>query len=300
MNTALIFSIQKFSIHDGPGIRTTIFFKGCPLSCQWCHNPESQSYHKEILINQEGCSLCGQCEIHCSRGAIQRNKDGIFHDESKCNACEVCMDHCVNNAREVAGKEYTVPELMREIIKDKAFYQESNGGVTLSGGECMVQIDFVQEVVQECKRQGISVAIDTCGYAPKESFLRIVEDVDLFLYDVKLLDSNLHQQYTGRDNSLILDNLKLLSHQGAVIYLRLPLIEGINTKDEHIQQVLDFIHDLTIDQVSLLPYHHMGKIKYKRLNLEYPFVNFSSPSEDRLIEIQSMFLQENYKVKIGG
>lgn len=300
MSKALIFNIQKFSVHDGPGIRTTIFFKGCPLTCQWCHNPESQSCQKEILIDTERCSLCGRCEEHCSQQAIQKINGKLLYDKEKCNHCEVCMDYCYNNAREIAGQEYTVPELMLEIQKDQAFYEQSGGGVTLSGGEVMMQIDFVAELVKACKEQGISVAIDTCGYASQESFLRIMEDVDLFLYDIKIMDTKEHRQYIGHDNALILENLKLLSDKGAVIQLRLPLIEGINTTDGHIQTIIDFISDLTIHSINLLPYHHMGKDKYKKLQMEYPLEQFSRPSEERLKEIQLMFIQKHYQVKIGG
>jgi pyruvate formate lyase activating enzyme len=300
MSKALIFNIQKFSVHDGPGIRTTIFFKGCPLTCQWCHNPESQSYQKEFLIDRDRCSLCGRCEEHCSQHAMQKINGKMLYDKSKCNYCEECMDYCYNNAREIAGQEYTVPELMLEIQKDQAFYEQSGGGVTLSGGEVMTQIDFVAELIGACKEQGISVVIDTCGYAPQESFLRIMEDVDLFLYDIKTMDPNTHRQYMGQDNVLILENLKLLSSKGAVIQLRLPLIEGINTTDEHIQMIINFISDLTIHSINLLPYHHMAKDKYKKLQMEYPLEPFSRPSEERLREIQMMFIQKNYQVKIGG
>jgi pyruvate formate lyase activating enzyme len=300
MSKALIFNIQKFSVHDGPGIRTTIFFKGCPLTCQWCHNPESQSYQKEILIDRERCSLCGRCKEHCSQQAIQMVNGKVLYNKNKCNYCESCVDYCYSNAREIAGQEYTVSELMIEIQKDKAFYEQSGGGVTLSGGEVMTQIGFVAELVEACKEQGISVVIDTCGYAPQESFLRIMENVDLFLYDIKIMDSNEHRQYMGQDNALILENLKLLSNKGATIQLRLPLIEGINTTDDHIQMIIDFISDLTIHSINLLPYHHMGKDKYKKLQMEYPLEQFSRPSEERLKEIQMMFIQKNYQVKIGG
>lgn len=300
MNKALIFNIQKFSVHDGPGIRTTIFFKGCPLTCQWCHNPESQSYQKEILIDTDRCSQCGQCQGHCSQQAIQRINGKVLYDKSKCSYCEECMDYCYNNAREIAGRGYTVPELMLEIQQDKAFYEQSGGGVTLSGGEVMTQIDFVEELVRACKEQGISVVIDTCGYAPRENFQRIMEYVDLFLYDIKTIEPKEHRHYMGKDNVLILDNLKFLSQEGANIQLRLPLIEGINATNEHIQMIINFISDLTIPSISLLPYHHMGKDKYKKIQMEYPIENFSRPSEERLQEIQTMFIQKNYQVKIGG
>ena len=298
MRKALLFNIQKFSVHDGPGIRTTIFFKGCPLTCQWCHNPESQSYQAEILIDRDRCTRCGECEKHCSQQAAWQNNHQLFYDAEKCNACERCIDYCCKNAREIAGKEYTVQDVTQEIHKDKAFYEQSGGGVTLSGGEVMTQIDFVEELVKACKEQGITVVIDTCGYAPSENFLRIMKYVDVFLYDIKLMDSGEHEHYTGRDNSLILENLRLLSNHDAVIQLRLPLIEGINTKNEQIQDIIDFIATLKIHSINLLPYHHMGQGKYKKLNCLLPVLE--RPSDLRLEEIQSMFKQANYKVQIGG
>lgn len=288
MQRPLIFNIQKFSIHDGPGIRTTIFFKGCPLSCKWCHNPESQSYEKEILVHKERCTSCGRCQKNCPAG----NKP--------CLSCESCVDACYHNAREVIGKAYTVQELVSEIQKDRPFYEQSGGGVTLSGGEVMTHIDFVEELVKACRQQGISVAIDTCGYAPWESFMRIIEDVDIFLYDVKCVDKEDHRKYIGKNNDLILENLKKLSDYGANINLRLPLIRGINTDDKHIEQVLDVISNLTITSINLLPYHNFAAGKYKKINMEYLSEIFSRPSDERVAEIQSRFKEANYKIKIGG
>lgn len=300
MQTALIFNIQKFSIHDGPGIRTTIFFKGCPLACRWCHNPESQSYHTEIMINPDHCTQCGQCEQNCPEQAITWQHDKLVYNRGRCNVCGTCIDTCYNNARELVGKEYTVPELMLEIEKDHSFYEHSGGGVTLSGGEVMVQIDFVEQLIKACRNRGISVVIDTCGYAPSGNFLRIVNAVDLFLYDIKLMEPDLHHQYTGQDNALILSNLRLVSDQGGKIDLRLPLIEGINTRDEDIQRVIDFARPLHIYSIHLLPYHDIGKGKYHKLSVEYCGDNFITPSSERLQEIAAMFKNEKYQITIGG
>jgi pyruvate formate lyase activating enzyme len=300
VQTALIFNIQKFSVHDGPGIRTTIFFKGCPLACQWCHNPESQSYRTEIMVNPDRCTQCGQCEQHCPEQAITWRDDNLVYDRGRCKVCGACIDYCCNNAREVVGKDYTVPELMIEIEKDRSFYEHSGGGVTLSGGEAMMQIDFVEQLIKACKDSGISVVIDTCGYAPSENFLRIVNNVDLFLYDIKLMDPDLHVRYTGQDNVLILKNLQLLSDQGAKIDLRLPLIEGVNTSDEEIQSVIDFASHLHIDSIHLLPYHDIAKGKYHKLDVKYSGENFLIPSAERLQAIAAMFKNEHYQIMIGG
>lgn len=300
MKSALIFNIQKFSVHDGPGIRTTVFFKGCPLTCQWCHNPESQSYEQEIVFHSNRCSSCGRCTKSCRQQAISMVEGQVVYDASRCIYCGVCVENCYNNSWEIMGKLYTVPQLMSEIVKDRPFYEQSGGGVTLSGGEVMTQIEFALELVKACKEQGISVAIDTCGYAPLENFSRILEHVDVFLYDIKLMDSKRHDYYIGMDNTLILENLKMLSSCGATISLRLPLIEGINTDDEHIHQVLDFIESLRIGVIHLLPYHDMAIGKYEQWNMECPVEKFFAPSNERLEEIRELFKQANYKVKIGG
>ncbi|VBB09674.1 radical sam [Lucifera butyrica] len=300
MKKALIFNLQKFCVHDGPGIRTTVFFKGCPLHCLWCHNPESQSFHKEMLFNPEQCTGCGQCIRSCSQGALSQAEKYPVYDAAKCLFCETCIDHCIYNARELAGREYTVGEILREIEKDRPFYDQSGGGVTFSGGEALAQIDFVAELAGACRERGISVALDTCGYAPFDSFSRLLDRVDVFLYDIKLMDAGLHRQYTGVDNSLILENLRRLSAQQAEIHLRLPLIEGINTNDGHINGVIDLCRDVKVAMVNLLPYHAIGQGKYRKLGMEPAAGQLAKPSEQRLAEIQSRLERAHLKVKIGG
>ncbi|AKL96014.1 pyruvate formate lyase activating enzyme [Clostridium aceticum] len=300
MNKALITNIQKYSLHDGPGIRTTVFLKGCPLKCIWCHNPENQSYHKQMMYNKEKCNLCGGCQRKCSIGAIHIKTENIDVDSEKCNFCENCTEFCINNAREIVGQEYTTSELMKEIEKDKIFYEQSGGGVTFSGGEAMHQIDFLHEIARKCKTKGISVAIDTCGQVSFQHFEKLLEDVDIFLYDLKLMNSQEHKKYTGVPNEVILDNLKELSKKGAKIYLRLPLIEGINTDNENINAIVKFIKNLNIVHINLLPYHEIGSDKYKRLNMKYEYALMKKPSDERLQEIKTLFEKNNFKVKIGG
>ncbi|MGL5312202.1 MAG: glycyl-radical enzyme activating protein, partial [Peptostreptococcaceae bacterium] len=185
MSNPLVINIQKCSIHDGPGIRTTVFFKGCPLNCTWCHNPESQTYHKDVLYSEEKCNKCESCLKYCPEKAIYTSYEKICLDREKCTYCETCLDYCLNNAREVVGKEYTVKDLIKEIEKDRLFYEESNGGVTLSGGEVMTQnIDYIEKIAKTCNDKGIGVVIDTCGYAKYENFERVLPYVDMFLYDI--------------------------------------------------------------------------------------------------------------------
>ena len=271
--TPYIFNIQKFSTHDGDGVRTTIFFKGCPLRCMWCHNPESQHYYKELIFHRHKCTACGRCVAKCKQGANSIVDGKIVFDRSKCTACGVCTDWCITEARELAGKEYTVDALVKEAMKDKIFYEQSGGGVTLSGGEVMASqhMDYVEEVCRKLHENGVSVFIDTSGYTDYENLKRILPYVDVFLYDIKVMDPEDHKKYIGVDNSLILENLKKLSDEGAGLYIRLPIIQQVNATDEHIESVIHFLKENNIHarQVNLLPYHDIGKGKYASLDMEY-------------------------------
>lgn len=300
MKKAMITNIQRFSVHDGPGIRTSIFFKGCPLSCIWCHNPETQKYTSEILFNKEKCTLCGVCVSKCVAKGITIENGEIQNDFSQCTLCENCVDFCINNTREIAGKEYSLKELVEIIEKDNVFYEESGGGVTLSGGEVMAQIEFVEALTRGCHEKGISVAIDTCGYAPFESYEKILDYVDIFLYDIKIIHPEKHRKYTGKSSELILENLEKLSQRGANIHIRIPIIEGINSDDASVREILNFLKGKNIKTVSLLPYHDIGKSKYKRLQQDYREEKMATPSEKRMEEIKRNFENQNYEVKIGG
>ena len=223
---ALIFNIQRFSIHDGPGIRNTVFFKGCPLSCKWCHNPESINRDIDYLYNRNNCIGCRDCVKACQYGALTFGEDGLKWDRDKCVFCEECIISCVNSAIQFAGKHYDVDGLMREIEKERIIFEESGGGVTLSGGEPLVQIDFVEKLVRELKARNIHVTVDTCGAVPFNHFERIVEYVDLFLYDFKIFDEYTHRKYTGKGNELIIDNLLKLDRIHKNIICRIPVIKG--------------------------------------------------------------------------
>lgn len=299
-NKAIIFNVQKFCVHDGPGIRTTVFFKGCPLHCLWCHNPEGQTHAKQLLWNHEKCMLCGRCIEICPAHAIGRSDGTLSYDARLCLRCGRCAEACVNNAREIVGVEYTIGELLDEIERDRPFYDQSGGGVTLSGGEAMSQIEFVAELAAACRKRGISVAVDTCGAAPFGDFERIMPYVERFLYDVKVMDPALHRRYTGRDNRQILDNLRRLAADGANVNLRLPLIEGVNADDANIGAVIELAAQLHIRDVNLLPYHKIGQDKYARLRRRRRQTEMAAPSQARMDQIRTMFEERGFCVRIGG
>ena len=264
---ATIFDIQRSSYHDGPGIRTAVFFKGCNLKCLWCHNPESQSFKKEILFYEEKCLSCGAC-----RGVT----------------AEAFGFSCPNGAKEICGRDYTADELLEIIAKDKLFYETSGGGVTFSGGECMMKIDFLEEILKKCKERGIHTAIDTAGCVPWESFLRVLPLTDMFLYDIKAYDTALHKKYTGVKNELILDNLAQLLKSGARVWVRIPLIPGVNDSDEELSSIRKFFEENGYpENVEFLPYHAMGEHKYRALGREITL--FDVPSDAKIEKARAIF-----------
>ena len=276
MPTATIFDIQRCSYVDGPGIRTTVFFKGCNLRCSWCHNPESQNKKTEMLFYKNKCTGCGKCKEKCPN-----------HLE-RCDFCGRCTLYCPQDAREICGKEYTVSEVMNIILRDKPFYENSEGGVTFSGGECMLQIDFLTEILKACRENGISTAVDTAGNVPYEYFERILPYTDLFLYDVKCLDSDKHKKYTGVGNASILENLKRLLQTGKRIFVRIPVIPGVNNTVEEMLAIRKLLETFGMpERVELLPYHAMGEHKYDALGSA--LTPFSVPSEDEMSMLKKLF-----------
>lgn len=300
MALGTVINIQKYSVHDGPGIRTTVFFKGCPLRCWWCHNPESQNLKHEIMFFYERCTSCGVCAKRCPQNAIELKDNYPIVDENKCTLCGKCANFCPNNAREYVGQDMRVQELMNEIIKDEVFYDESNGGVTFSGGEPLLHVEFLSEVLERCKNRGIHTAVDTSGYVSWDKFEKIADKVDLFLFDLKLMNNEKHIKYMNAENVLILDNLKKLSDREVNIFIRMPIIAGINDDDEHIDEAIKFLSNLNILQVNLLPYHKMGMDKYRRLKMSYKLSGMEKPSKESMVEIADKFKKSGIKVKIGG
>lgn len=299
-----ITNIQKFSIHDGDGIRTTVFFKGCPLKCEWCHNPETQRFDREMQFDSGKCAGCGACAKVCPSHALSMQDGKPVLDREACTLCGKCENFCPEGLREIIGREYTVKELVKELLKDQMFYEESGGGVTLSGGEVMaMDTDYIVAVAKELKRQDINLTIDTCGYAPYEKFRAVLPYVDTFLYDVKVMDPEIHRKYMGVDNKLILENLVRLSEDGARIYIRIPTIKEVNGNEKNMRATIAFLneHDIHPPQINLLPYHDTGSGKYPKLDMEYKGKDLHAPDKAEMEELRKLFTDAGFQnTKIGG
>ena len=301
MRTGTIFDIKKFAIHDGPGIRTTVFFKGCPLGCWLCHNPESQAFEPELMLRDGRCDLCGDCIEACSPGAISRDGEGLRIDRSRCDLCGACVDVCLLGALEIAGREVTVDDLLTEIEKDTVYYEESGGGVTISGGEPLSQADFLCELLAACQARGIETALDTCGHAPPSVFQRVAQHVDLFLYDLKLLDDERHREFTGIGNEAIHTNLRWLSEQRGEVVIRFPLLPGINDDDGNLRRLGEFLLALPRRfPVDVLPYHRMGVDKYVRLDKVHPMPDLAAADGEIVDRVARRLKAFGLRVTVKG
>ncbi len=262
----LIFNIQRYSIHDGPGIRTTVFFKGCPLSCFWCQNPESQAMKPEILFDRHRCTACGQCVIACPAGTNSLADDSTKINRNKCTGCGKCVEICPNEARKITGRYVTVGEVREEVLRDSKFYENSGGGITLSGGEPALQAEFALQLLRRCKERGLHTALDTCGYVPSQTMQELLEYIDLVLYDIKCLDTTKHSKATGKPNDLIIANAKKIAAYKRDIWVRIPLIPGFNDSPEDIRAIAQFVRkELGAVRIDLHPYNKLGEGKYSRL-----------------------------------
>ena len=266
MNNGMVFDIQRFSLHDGPGIRTTVFLKGCPLRCLWCHNPESQDRRPELSFLQEKCIGCGWCFQQCPSGAHRAEGGRHILDRGQCIRCGKCAERCYSGALTMIGKEMNADEVIAEVSKDKSFYENSGGGMTISGGEPMEQFEFTRRLLAEAKKSGLHTCLDTCGFAPVKEYLELLPMVNLFLYDLKETNPDGHLEYTGVPLEPVLDNLAALDRAGAAIVLRCPVIPGLNDRREHFRAIASIAAGMAnLREINLIPYHPLGESKLKRL-----------------------------------
>lgn len=281
MGSGTIFNIQKFSINDGPGIRTTVFMKGCPLNCLWCHNPESKGTQPDLFYDAKKCILCGACGAACENKCHSFTEQGHIFDREKCVHCGKCAENCVADALELVGYSITVEEAIREVMKDAVFYENSGGGMTLSGGEPMAQFAFTKELLTAAKEKGLHTCMETCGYASWDHYDSIRELVDIFLFDYKLTDPALHKQYTGVTNERILENLRKLDAAGAATILRCPIIPTINDTADHLAGIAKTANSLqNILEINIEPYHPLGSSKLQMLGKDYPLAALTFPENE--------------------
>ncbi len=300
-DTPLIFDIRRYSVNDGPGIRVTIFFKGCPLRCLWCHNPEGINPCQELVYNAGKCILCGVCAQKCTNGVLEYDGSSLKIERKICKVCGRCTEVCTTGALELAGKYYTIEELTVEVFKERVFFETSmQGGVTICGGEPLFFKDYLIELLKSLKDNGIHTVVDTSLFASEESVREVSLFTDLFLADLKIMDPTLHQKYTGARNETILSNFRLLSELKAGFHVRIPLIEGINDNDKNITDTARFLNSFEWSrQINLLPYHATAVSKGIRIGSDNSF-RFKEPSPETLERVVKIFSGFGFNPIIGG
>jgi len=287
-------------LQDGPGFRTTVFMKGCPLQCQWCQNPESWQPYPELISHDSKCKLLGRCAEVCPAGAITLNQqEGRKIDRDKCDLCFKCVDACPTKALSKVGEYMTVEEVLAEIERDELFYQRSGGGVTISGGEPLLQWQFVSSLLKVCKQRHLHTALDTCGYARWPILEKVLENVDLVLYDVKHMNPGLHIEATGKSNRLILNNLRKIPSR-IKIWLRLPLIPGFNDSEDNLTKLCRLGQEIGVEKVSILPYHKLAEEKYRQLGRQYTMSHVEPPGKKHLQQIKKLIESLGLQVTIGS
>jgi pyruvate formate lyase activating enzyme len=284
-----IFNIQRFSIQDGPGIRTTVFLKGCPLRCLWCSNPESQNSFIEVAYRDTICRECGRCIEVCKAGAISRTEKGVKTDRKICTNCGKCIEACVYGARRFYGEKKTVEEVYREVTRDIPFYRNSGGGVTASGGEPLLQADFVAELFKRLRENGVHTCLDTCGYADADAWEKVLPYTNLVLYDLKLMDPKSHRRWTGKSNEKILGGIKLAAESKVPVIVRIPVIPGVNDSEENMKAIARFCNDISINEINLLPYHRFGESKYAMLDRRYDLGDLRRPEDTEFQRLAGIF-----------
>lgn len=300
-NKRIVLSITRMTIHNGPGVRTLILFKGCPLRCVWCSTPESQNAEPELAVEPEKCTRCGECVSVCPVGAISLIEETVALDRGRCDMCGACAKVCSPQAITVLGHDMTVPQLLREVEKDAVFYKHSQGGVTLSGGEVLLQPEFTRALAQTCKEKGIGVGVDTCGHVPWSNIEQVLPYVDYFLWDVKAMDPERHRELTGVSNDLILRNARVVAERGIPLYLRLPVIPGCNDSEENFRAACEFVSTLSSAvEVSLLPLHHLGRARYAKLNRLYPMTDVPLIPDEVMRDIKRLVESYGLNCSIGG
>lgn len=295
---ATIFNIQKFSIHDGPGIRTVVFFKGCPLRCRWCSNPESQTVHTQILWNSSKCVQCHKCEETCPTSSICFVNDRFSFQHQTCTGCLACAQLCPAKALEYTGKHMDIAAVMREVKKDFDFYEESGGGVTLSGGEVLVWHEFAARLLDELRQEQIHSALETTGFAEEAIFQKVASRAGLLLYDMKHHDPEKHREFTGVSNERIINNMRWAVQHNIPVIARIPVIPGVNAKPEDADRFCSLLHEIGITQVHLLPFHQFGQGKYETLQMEYLMKNTRALHPEDLSDYRQIFETAGFDVKL--
>lgn len=290
----MIFDIQRFSVHDGPGIRTTAFMKGCPLKCRWCHNPEGLYSKPQLQFIDEKCILCHNCTNVCENHSIFGNTHTV--DFTKCHNCGKCVGVCPSKALLTIGRSITVDKLIKEALKDRDFYDDE-GGITFSGGEATLQIEFLSEALKQCKANELNTAVDTSGFAPWESYTKIIPYTDIFLYDIKAVSEDIHINGTGVSNKIILENIKKLTGRNCRVWVRIPVVPGFNATIEEMTKIADFLSGINgIEQIELMPYHKLGRNKYYNIGYEYPFESTPAVSQDDMQSFMQLFVKRKLNV----